>query len=307
MTADAVARTRLAASPAAEVTVWLWLLVAGRRHPLFGAHGPAARSALSHPDVALIAGTLSPAYAPDLLTPAATPGQPRSVLDTQLDKVSSTAQEATADQVGYAVGNGRQVPATVRDAVDSGTFARRAANGLAVFWRHVLADDWGSLNSAMEADLAERMRTMAGLGLGALLGSLHPNVSWTGDALLIDLGRHDEDIELGDRELVLSPSVLNWPNVTVQPCGDGPAVINYPATGLAADTRRDPDVLARLYGDTRAGLLADLGAPRSTAELSARHDVAPSTVSYHLRILHQAGLITRRRDGHFVLYQRKPG
>jgi len=274
---------------------------------LFGAHGPAARSALSHPDVALVAGTLSPTYAPDLLTPAATPGRPRSVLDAQLDTVSSTAQDAIAEQVGHAVSPGRPVPAPVRDAVDSGTFARRAANGLAVFWRHVLADDWGSLHSAMEADLAERMRTMAGHGLGALLGSLHPVIGWTGEALTIDLGRHAEDVALGDRDLVLSPSVLNWPNVTVQACGDGPAVINYPAAGLAADARRDPDVLARLYGDTRATLLADLAAPRSTAELSARNAVAPSTVSYHLRILHQAGLVTRRREGHFVLYQRKPG
>ncbi|MGH3739678.1 MAG: ArsR/SmtB family transcription factor [Micromonosporaceae bacterium] len=53
-----------------------------------------------------------------------------------------------------------------------------------------------------------------------------------------------------------------------------------------------------MYGDTRARLLADLDGPRSTAELSTRHDVAPSTVSYHLRVLHQAGLITRHREGH---------
>ncbi|WP_020519427.1 ArsR/SmtB family transcription factor [Catelliglobosispora koreensis] len=304
MTASAVARTRLALSPAAEITVWLWLLAMGRSHPLFGAHSPAARAALRHPDVALVASSLSPAYAPDLLTPAPLPGLVSSVLDT--DMISSTTQEAIAEQIERVGHYRRQVPATVREAVDAGVFGRRAANGLRTFWRHALADGWSSLHDSMEADLLARMHTMASQGLAGMLETLHPAISWTGDSLLIELGRHEEDVTLGDRELVLSPTVLSWPKVTAKICGQGPAVINYPAASLAPNAGRNPHVLARLYGDTRASLLADLDRARSTAELSARHDVAPSTVSYHLRVLHQAGLITRRRAGHYMLYQRKP-
>ncbi|MPZ81049.1 MAG: helix-turn-helix domain-containing protein [Actinophytocola sp.] len=306
MTAGGMARTRLALSPVAEVTVWLWLLVLGRRHPLFGDVGPVARSVLCHRDVALVASTLSRGYAPDLLTPAPTLGRALSVLDDQLDKISGAAQEAIAEQVGHIACYSGQVATTVRDAVDAGTFGRRAANGLRVFWRHVLADGWGSLQDSMEADLAGRTRTMADHGLSALLGSLHPDIRWTGESLRIALGGHEENVTLGTRELVLSPSVLNWPNVALQVCGKDSAVINYPATGLVANRRRDPGVLARLYGDTRAGLLADLDRACSTAELSVRHDIAPSTVSYHLRVLHQAGLVIRRREGHYVLYQRNP-
>lgn len=60
MDTSRMGRIKLALSPAAEVLVWLWLLTTGRRHPMFGTPGPVSRSTLSHPDVALIAGALSP-------------------------------------------------------------------------------------------------------------------------------------------------------------------------------------------------------------------------------------------------------
>ena len=54
----------------------------------------------------------------------------------------------------------------------------------------------------------------------------------------------------------------------------------------------------------RAALLADLETARSTAELAARTGYAPGTVSYHLGALHRARLVTKVRDGRYVLYQR---
>lgn len=239
---------------------------------------------------------------PDLLTPAPVPGRPDVVFDGQLDRVAATAQETVVEQLRSGVFVGRAVPPEVRDAVEAGPFARRAANGLSVFWRQVVAE-WMAAHDVVETDFGERTRVWAREGLAGLLGSLHPALAWAGDCLVVDLP-FDEDIDLADRDLVLSPTVLNWPNVMVQVCGDGPAVINYPVAGLADRRRRTPAALARLYGGTRAALLADLDTARSTAELSARHDVTPSTVSYHLRVLHQAGMVSCRREGAFVLYQR---
>ncbi|MFI7117959.1 ArsR family transcriptional regulator [Amycolatopsis sp. NPDC049868] len=305
MNTSGMGRVKLALSPASEVLVWLWLLTTGRRHPTFGFPGPVARSALGHPDVALVAGALSPVYAPDMLTPAATPGRSAAVLDHQLSLVSGTAMETVAEQIGHVAVCGGTLSSEVRGSIDAGTFGARAASGLWVFWRQVLADDWRGLETTMEADLARRRHTMADLGLGELLGSLHPRVLWTGRSLAIDLGAHDEEVELGTRELVLSPSILNWPNVTAQICGEQSAAINYPAFGQATRDGHTPKSLARLYGATRASLLADLESERSTAELSARHELSPSTVSYHLKVLYQARLITRRREGHLVLYQRR--
>ena len=75
---------------------------------------------------------------------------------------------------------------------------------------------------------------------------------------------------------------------------------------------------ANLSGATRVALFAEWGPsvcavasgwyrwslaePASTQTLAGRHGLAPSTVSEHLTILHQAGLITRRRHRHEVMY-----
>ncbi|MFG2243470.1 ArsR/SmtB family transcription factor [Streptomyces sp. NPDC048734] len=64
--------------------------------------------------------------------------------------------------------------------------------------------------------------------------------------------------------------------------------------------------MARLLGSTRAGLLAALAQPASTAQLAARHFLSPATVSYHLGVLHRAGLVTRTRAGRSVFYRRTP-
>ena len=63
-----------------------------------------------------------------------------------------------------------------------------------------------------------------------------------------------------------------------------------------------PDV-GSLVGASRAGLLRDLLLPRATTELSSRHRLSAATVSYHLGVLLRAGLVTRRREGHFVRYR----
>ncbi|WP_158791440.1 ArsR/SmtB family transcription factor, partial [Streptomyces sp. NRRL WC-3549] len=88
-----------------------------------------------------------------------------------------------------------------------------------------------------------------------------------------------------------------------------PAVI-YPARGVgglwtrAAD--RTPDSLARLLGRGRADVLCALDAPASTSALAHRLGLAPSSVSAHLSVLRGAGLLTSRRYGHQVLYERTP-
>ncbi|MGV4983244.1 ArsR/SmtB family transcription factor [Streptomyces sp. NRAIS4] len=68
---------------------------------------------------------------------------------------------------------------------------------------------------------------------------------------------------------------------------------------LVAITR--PGDTAALLGVTRARLLSGLQIPRSTAELSERHFLAASTISYHLSILHRSGLVTRTRAQHRIV------
>ncbi|MCX2924760.1 ArsR/SmtB family transcription factor [Streptomyces sp. NEAU-W12] len=67
-----------------------------------------------------------------------------------------------------------------------------------------------------------------------------------------------------------------------------------------------PTALANLPGRTRACVLGHLTQPTSTTELAQRLEVTSGTVSRHLGVLHRAGLVTRARHGHLVLYLRSP-
>lgn len=284
-------------SPAAEATAWLTLTAGRRQHPVFGDPGPAARAALADRDTGLVAAVLPPpgrrAYTPDLLTP-----KPRSGFADQLDRIAATPPESVAFQMAST---GRELPPEVRRAVEDGTFARRAANGLHRFWRAAIADGWSSLRATMDADLAARARTMATQGVGALLGSLHEAVTW--DGTLTIRSAWDEEFTLRDVEIVCAPAVLAWPRLAVQLCDPTDAVLGYPAAGVGVRPRT-PHAVERLVGATRATLLRDLDVPRSTSSLAGRHHLTPATVSYHLKVLQRSGLVTAARDGQFVLYQR---
>jgi len=64
--------------------------------------------------------------------------------------------------------------------------------------------------------------------------------------------------------------------------------------------------LAGVLGRTRAAILALLELPMSTTQLAAQLDLAAPTLNVHLRSLRSAGIVSSRRDGRAVLYQRTP-
>ncbi|NUT96582.1 MAG: helix-turn-helix transcriptional regulator [Saccharothrix sp.] len=307
--ADTVARTRLSPSPAAECTAWLGLAAASGRHPVFGDPGPPARAALAHPDVALLADLLprnGDTYAPDLLTPQpGTDARSRDLLDEQIARIEATAQEDLETQVLTHTRThwSRPLRDTTRRIAESGRMQRRLANGLARFWRDALAAGWPDLRSIVDQDIAHRATAMATGGVGRMLGSLHPDVEWTGDAVAL-AAPWDGEFDVTGRDLVLAPSVLGRPDVVIQVDTPGQLVLYYPAHRVGAGRDRSSASIARVVGATRAALLADLDTARSTAELASRSGYAPGTVSYHLGALHRARLVTRVRAGRYVLYQR---
>jgi DNA-binding transcriptional ArsR family regulator len=304
--ARSLARVRLAPSPASEITSWLRLTATGRCHPIFGEPGSSARYALRDPDVALVASVLPRhgGYVPDMLTPKPPAGPARQTLNRQLELVRETADETVAIQLlltgRYATGT---VPAAARAAMEVGTFARRAASGLLRFWRAALEDQWTPVDAAMATDVAHRARTIAAHGMGAILGGLHPTVAWTGDELHFNKP-YTETTDLAGAELVLCPTVLGWPELRVQVCHRDDAVVTYPANGLSPGRPARSEPLSGLLGITRAAILRDLDLPRTTTELGGRHGLAPSTVSHHLGVLLNAGLVVRSRQGALVRYLR---
>jgi DNA-binding transcriptional ArsR family regulator len=302
--AATLGRVRLAPSPTFEVLAWLKLVASGRRHPVFGDPGASARFAMREPDVALLGEVVSAphaGYTPDFLTPAPPAERHGNVLGAQLETVRVTPEHRIADEIDQRFGG--RAPDSVRNAMESGTLARRAADGLRTFWRHTIADRWNTIAAALAVDVFHRSATMSAAGVGSVLQSLDPAMGWDGDVLRIDTP-WDFRTRLTDADLVLTPFALGWPRLWTQLENMQDATVFYPGAGIGSATRSRSRGLPRLMGATRARLLQDLELPRSTAELSTRHRLAPATVSYHLGVLHDAGLVMRSRHRRLVLYRR---
>ncbi|MFF7911677.1 helix-turn-helix domain-containing protein [Streptomyces sp. NPDC007914] len=276
---------------------------------MFGHPGPLARASLAHPDVALLADLLpqnGDTYIPDLLTPQpGTDAQRRDLIDEQIAQIEATAQDDLLTQVFTHTRThwNRPLLATTRRIAESGRMQRHLANGLARFWREALADGWPELSSILDQDIAHRGTAIATQGVGRVIGALHPDMAWAGDAVTLATP-WDGEIDVTGRDLVLAPSVLNRPDVVIQVDTPGQFVLYYPAQRIGADRDRRSGRIAQVVGNTRAALLAELETARSTAELAARIGCTPGTVSYHLSALHRARLVTKVREGRYVLYRR---
>ncbi|WP_424184379.1 ArsR/SmtB family transcription factor [Actinokineospora sp. G85] len=293
----AVGRVRLAPSPAVEALALLRLAAGGKRHPVFGDPGAAARFALRDPDVRMIAGIATGSekcFVPDLLTP-----KPGGGWAGQLERMAATTPEVAVAQFGTVEFSSAEVGA----AVERGEFAARAAAGMARFFDAALADSWTGLRERLAADLSARAATMAEGGVGALLNSLHPDVEWVGGELRVAVDFAGE-VEIPDQDLVIVPSALAWPRMWLQLDEPEDAALVVPANGIG-QVSTPANGLGRLIGRTRAALLADLDLPRTTSDLAARHALSPATVSHHLSVLREAGAVTRTRSGRRVLYRRR--
>jgi DNA-binding transcriptional ArsR family regulator len=64
--------------------------------------------------------------------------------------------------------------------------------------------------------------------------------------------------------------------------------------------------ITRLLGAGRAFVLAETHIPSTTGSLARRVNLAPATVSQHLTVLRDAGLVTAQRRGREVLYRQTP-
>jgi DNA-binding transcriptional ArsR family regulator len=177
---------------------------------------------------------------------------------------------------------------------------------LRAYWQRLLAPHWTRIRTALEGDVLYRARQTASGGVRALLADIDGSVRYEDDRLTIDRSLC-ASLDLCGRGLLLVPSVFVWPAVAVIDEAPWQPTLIYPArgSGLVWEPLREPaESLAALMGARRASILALLETPCSTTDLACRLDVGAASVSQHLAVLHDAGLIERHRMGRTVLYRR---
>ncbi|KUM93962.1 ArsR family transcriptional regulator [Streptomyces cellostaticus] len=249
-------------------------------------------------------------HSPDWLGPP--PIGPAATFEEEIAAVRGADPDAARDDTARSLAC---TPGALESAygrawlADPARMVRELADAMQEAWQVLVEPEWPRLRALLEADVAFHSRRLAEVGLGTLLPELDARLSWTGRTLT--LARQSEYArDLGGQGLVLMPSVFSWPDVITGFEPPWQPTVVYPARGIAGlwaePAERTPQALVRLLGPNRAAVLAALGEPATTTALAHRLRLAPSSVSAHLTVLRDAGLLTARRYGHQVLYERTP-
>lgn len=307
-------RIRFAFSPIAEAVSSLRAVSVRHRNGLHGPWLATVEQRLAEVDMALLTALVRPTgYVPDFLSP--TPLGRTASIETSLAEVAATDPAVVTAELAHLAqhrvaqeGPGRAVRAELMRALlaDPARACTRIVTELERYWHAALAPHWPRIHALLQADLAHRLDELATGGVAQLFRTLHPSVAMRGDLLTV-VKYYDGRAQLRERGLLLIPCAFAWPDVLVSTSDPMPS-IKYSPRGLgrlwesAQDTTDSP--LVGVLGRTRAAILVLLELPMSTTQLAAQLALAAPTLNTHLKSLQAAGILTSRRDGRAVLYQR---
>jgi DNA-binding transcriptional ArsR family regulator len=304
---DDLLRTRFAIAPLMDLVGATYVLRWPERYP---EHRPwfdwarARTSALELPllEVAAPAGV---EFYPVFVGPP--PRAPRTTVEAELARVAATSPADVAGEIARAYPDG--VPLAGRMLVEEPARGLdRLVGEMRTFWDALLEPWWNRMAAALESEIAWRARRLAAEGPGAAFADLHDTVRWKDDALCVDpTGKAAADVDLAGRGLLLVPAAFTWP--LVWPRTDAPwdPALIYTPPGIGEIWAPDDAAsaaLGELLGHNRARVLLAVQRPMATLDLAHHLSLTPSGVSQHLRVLQGAGLVTSRREGRRVIYER---
>jgi len=309
---DDLAASRFAISPMGELESLLRKLDGPRSRTPSGAAIRSSRWAHRYAPVrhtldARVLAALRPVgWGPDLITPPPS-GMARGPAD-DLAVIRATPSAIARAQIDRALQITGPVDDDVRAVLGQRNVTAWLGDALERIWLLLLAPDWPLLLAIAERDVLHRADRLARGGWAGALDDLHPSLRWAGGAVEI-LGRPDETTALDGRGLMFVPSVFMHPNLATYTEPPWQPAVVYPARGSAAlwETQTTTlRALARLLGPSRADVLAQLESPASTTQLVRVTGHTLGAVGDHLRVLREAGLVTRARQGRSVIYRRTP-
>lgn len=303
--AEVLAGSRFTLSPLLETLAVLGQLATGVPHPAHVAqHRAVAAAFRDRVDTdpfarALLGQVLGNGWMPDFIGRPPRPGE--TTFAAEIGRLRATDPDVASADLRLACGaGGLPVDVQVSDP------AAAVADLLTWVWQHAVEADWPRRSRLLQADIIARTNTLSRDGLASALNDLNPRIRWLGDGRLEINTTQRPARHLAGATLCFIPTSTS----TGWVAWDLPTsyAIVYPARGLlgqapAATTR---DAVAALLGARRAELLRTLSAPISTSQLHAQTGGAISSVSEHLHVLFDAGLVHRQRSGRNVLYYRSP-
>jgi DNA-binding transcriptional ArsR family regulator len=307
------ARCRFAVSPLQETMTALLLLTNPARHGWYGGWLREVQHVVAGLDLSLLSmAAPSHGYGPDFLWPS--PTGPLTTIEDDLARVQATDPRVVAAELAEQARrlDARAVPVDLCRALTGDPVATRdlLVSQQRLAWQALVAPLWDRMRGLLDADITTRSRRLADGGLEGLFADLHKRAKWRDDELHLT-GFRPGTVDLRGRGLVLVPTAFGWPNLGIGPTDEAsttPPALVYPMLGAARlwEPAAQPPAIVRLLGAGRASVLAETLTPSTTSSVAQRVHLARATVSQHLAVLRDAGLVTAKRRGREVLYSQTP-
>ncbi|HEX6339872.1 winged helix-turn-helix domain-containing protein [Umezawaea sp.] len=289
-----LARSRFALSPLAET---VGQLIAFQRTGTSSAYREwTARDPVAAGLLGLVATTK---WFPDFVGVPPTGG-----VDTALDGELAEVAAFSDDDVRRTLRDTVAASAARRDPdwLPSGDLAPRIAEVFEEGWRRFVLPTWPRRRAVLEREITHRSGLLAAHGWQRAVTGMTRRSTWVGpDAIRFSDQRYS-DRDIGDQGLLFVPYTARQGSWT---CEHPPRyALVYPARGAAAALEPTPtDPLSVLLGPGRARVVAELARPATSTQLAAALDLSLGTVSGHLAVLRDAGVVTRSRVGRGVFYR----
>jgi DNA-binding transcriptional ArsR family regulator len=161
----------------------------------------------------------------------------------------------------------------------------------------------------VDADIELRRTVLARDGLAVAIDGMHDKLGVAANRIRVDLRGFQISARATGKGVWFVPAVFAWPWITVD-CRSSAPVVCYGARGAARvwepAIERTGDALSGLIGRSRAAILHELELPRTTTGLAVLLGLSPGTISSHLALMTESGLLTSWRKGRNVFYERSP-
>ncbi|TDW21697.1 ArsR/SmtB family transcription factor [Kribbella kalugense] len=295
--ADTLVTARFGTSQLTETVSALKLLrvpVEPWFRPWKDAHGRAFQSQLKQHPVwaAIVESAFGTSWAADFFT--VPPLEPDLALEDELGPLLALSDDHIRADLSVV-----RTPLP-RILLDTSGLAAEAAGLLRWIWTTTIEPEWPRRFRVLQADIVSRTSRLSEQGWSGVLRGLGPDVRWLGDGR-IQVNRWDYPVtDVRGHDLMFIAAHTQRVNVSWR-LPDRFALA-YPVTGIFATTATPDEPLVQLLGRNRARILAEAVSPVSTTLLVATTGLSLATVSDHLRVLTDAGLLERRRSGRSVLY-----
>lgn len=306
LNAGDIGRIRFALSPVWEAVTSVRALSNNTARSVHGPWLQKVRPTIEGDDLTLLRALIpSYGYIPDFITPA--PPRRSTSLESGLAAIAATPHDLVGGELAklHAENPDPMLPELIARPAKALDLITKA---LETYWRRAIEPDWRRMRSLLQEDLAFRLDELASGGIERLFRNLHPSIKYAGDRIEIDRPFCCDGEPMTGQGLLLVPCVFTWPAGLAVTGAPHVPTITYPPRGLGRlwedrqDTTDSP--LADLVGRTRAAIVSHLDLPMSTTHLAHQLGVTAPTLSVHLSILRNAGVVTSRRDGRTVLYYR---